>query len=241
MKKAHFVGIGGIGMSALAQMLKHDGVAVSGSDRSASPVTEMLEKQGIAVLMPQKAANVPADAEAVVYSDAVPSDNPERTRAKELGIPQFSYFQMLGKVSEGKRTIAVAGTHGKTTTTGMLAKILIDAGESPTAIVGSLMKDFGSNYVAGASDLFVVEACEYKDHLLELSPEMLVITNLEWDHTDYFPSLSALQESFRKAVAKVPAHGAIVTNPAHPNIAPPLMDAKARIIDYTKEPARKLL
>ena len=239
-KKTYFIGIGGIGMSALAQLLAHDGAAVSGSDREASPVTELLERKGINVVIGQKAENVPQGTELSIYSDSVPESNPERVRARELGIPELSYFQMLGKVSAGKRTAAVAGTHGKTTTTGMLAKILIDAGASPTAIIGSIVKDFGSNYVAGDSDLFVVEACEYKDHLLELSPEILVITNLEWDHTDYFPSLEALQETFKKAIARVPESGAIVTDPSNPNIAPLLVSAKARIVDYTREPVYDL-
>ncbi len=240
IQSMHFVGIGGIGMSALAQLLAHAGVAVTGSDREESPVTEMLEKKGIAVSVPQAAANVPAGATAIVYSDAVPEHNPERVRGRELGIPEYSYFQMLGKVSEGTRTLAVAGTHGKTTTTGMLAKILSDAGASPTAVIGSIVKDFGSNYLAGDSDLFVVEACEYRDHLLELSPEVLVVTNLEWDHTDYFRSFEALQESFRKAIARVPAAGCIVTDAKHPHIAPLLASAKAKVIDYTKEPAYDL-
>ena len=239
-KKAYFIGIGGIGMSALAQYFKDHGAAVTGSDREASPVTELLEKKGIVVAIGQKAENVPADAGMVVYSDSVPEDNPERVRAKELGIPELSYFKMLGQVSLGKRTVAVAGTHGKTTTTGMLAAILRDAGASPTAVVGSLVKDFGSNYLPGDSDLFVVEACEYKDHLLELSPEILVVNNIEWDHTDYFPSLEALQETFRKAISRVPEHGAIVTNPNDKNIAPLLSSTKAKVIDYTKEPAYAL-
>jgi len=240
IKKVHFVGIGGIGMSALAQMLKHEGAEISGSDRDVSPVTEMLESKGISVIIGQKAENVPADADIVVYSDAVPEDNSERARARELGIVQLSYFGMLGKVSVGKRTIAVAGTHGKTTTTGMLASILKDAGAEPTAIIGSIVKDFGSNYVAGKSDFFVVEACEYRDHLLELSPLVLVINNLEWDHTDYFLSLEALQETFRKAIERVPADGTIVTDPSNPNIAPLLVGVKARIVDYTKESAYEL-
>lgn len=240
MRKIHFIGIGGIGMSALAQYLKNQDVEVSGSDREANPVTELLESKSIVVAIGQRVENVPSNAELVIYSDAVSEDNPERARAKELGIPQLSYFSMLGKVSEGKRTVAVAGTHGKTTTTGMLAKILKDARTSPTAIVGSIVKDFGSNYVAGTSDLFVVEACEYRDHLLELTPQILVITNLEWDHTDYFPSLAALQETFRKAIERVPAGGAIVTDSNNKNIAPLLRGVKARVIDYTKEPAYKL-
>jgi len=227
-------------MSALAQYCKDHGAVVTGSDRDASPVTALLERKGIQVMIPQRAENVPEYADTIVYSDAVPEDNPERARARSLGIPQLSYFGMLGEVSKGKRTVAVAGTHGKTTTTGMLAKVLQDAGASPTAIVGSLVKDFGSNYLHGDSNLFVVEACEYRDHLLELSPEVLVITNLEWDHTDYFPSLEALQETFKKAIEGVPAEGAIVTDVSNPNIAPLLTGAKARVIDYTKEPVYEL-
>ena len=236
MKKAHLIGIGGVGMSALAQYFKDQEVIVTGSDRSESPVTELLEKRGIQVVIGQKAENVPVDADIVVYSDAVQDNNLERVRARELGIPQLSYFAMLGKVSEGKKTIAIAGTHGKTTTTGMLAKILKDAGASPTAIVGSIVKDFGSNYLHGDSDFFVVEACEYRDHLLELTPQVLVITNLELDHTDWFPSLAAIQETFRKAIACVPESGGIVTNPHDASVAPLLASAKAEVIDYTKEP-----
>lgn len=238
MKKAHFVGIGGIGMSALAQMLKHDGVEVTGSDRSESPVTEMLTKAGISVLTPQKADNIPADAEVVIYSDAVVEGSEgyaERERARELGIPEKSYFQMLGEVSKGKKTIAIAGTHGKTTTTGMTSAILKEVGVSPTAIVGSIMKDFGSNYLPGTSDIFVVEADEYRAHLLELSPTILVINNLEWDHTDFYPTLESMQDTFRKAIEKVPTDGAIVTDPSNSNIAPILASAKAKVIDYTQE------
>ena len=242
-QKVHFIGIGGIGMSALAQYFKDQDVVVTGSDREESPVTELLEKKGMRIVIGQKAENVPTGADMAVYSDAVPEDNLERARARELGIPQLSYFEMLGGVSKGKKTIAVAGTHGKTTTTGMLAKILGDAGASPTAVVGSIVKDFGSNYLHGDSDIFVVEACEYRDHLLELSPHVLVITNLEWDHTDYFPSLEALQDTFRKAIDKVPAEGIIVTDPNNRNIAPLLRQGyagQAHIIDYTKEPAYEL-
>jgi len=240
MKKVHFIGIGGIGMSALAQMMQHDGIEVSGSDRAASPVTELLEQKGIRIMIGQDAENVPMDAEMVIYSDAVPEDNPERARAKELGIPQISYFGMLGQVSLGKRTVAVAGTNGKTTTTGMLAKILHDAGAEPTAIVGSIVKDFNSNYLHGDSDLFVVEACEYRDHLLELSPQVLVITNVEWEHTDWFPSLQVVQATFRRAIEKVPADGAIITDTNNPNIAPILFAAKCNVTDYTKEPMYKI-
>jgi UDP-N-acetylmuramate--alanine ligase len=230
-----FVGIGGIGMSALAQMLLADGNVVTGSDREESPVTEMLEKKGVKVLIGQSGENIPDDTNLVVYSDAVAEDNPERVAAAERGIAQLSYFQVLGRISSGKRTVAISGTHGKTTTTGMLAKILHDAGANESAIIGSIVQDFGSNYLPGESDLFVVEACEYRDHLLELSPEVLIITNLEWDHTDYFPTLAALQATFRKAIQRVPATGYIVTDPDNANIQPLLEGIDATVIDYTQE------
>jgi UDP-N-acetylmuramate--alanine ligase len=246
-KKAHFVGIGGIGMSALAQMMLDHGVVVTGSDREMSPVTKLLESKGVKVMTPQVAENVPEDAELVVYSDAVPEGNPERVQAADFRIEQISYFQALGRVSEGKRTVAIAGTHGKTTTTGMLARVLKDAGSisttcdtSPTAIIGSIVKDFESNYLAGTSDLFVVEACEYRRHFLNLSPEFLVVTNIEFDHTDYFRDLVDVQDAFRTLMERVPAHGAIVTDVTHPNIAPLLEKVSAKVIDYTLEPTYEI-
>lgn len=236
-KQVHFVGIAGVGMSALAQLMKDGGVSVTGSDNAWFPTLLAVEKAGISVTIGYHEDNIPDGTELIIHTDAAHPDNVERQEADRRGIPQQSYFKALGGVSEGKRTIAVAGTHGKTTTTGMLAKMLKNAGAEPTAVIGSIVKDFGSNYLHGDSDLFVVEACEYRDHLLELSPEVLVITNLEWDHTDYFSSLKTLQDTFRKAIERVPTHGAIVTDPSNPNIAPLLTAAKARIVDYTKEPA----
>jgi UDP-N-acetylmuramate--alanine ligase len=232
-KNIHMVGIAGIGMSALAQFLKHEGKNVGGSDRDDSPVAEMLRKKGIDVVIGR--ADVPDDTELLVYSDAVPSANFERMSAKAVGIPEMSYFEALGEISHGVRTIAVAGTHGKTTTTGMLAKILQDGEYEPTAIVGSIVRDFDSNFLAGSRELFVIEACEYRDHLLKLSPETLVITNIELDHTDYFPDLKALQNTFRIAAEKVPAHGAIITNPSDPIISAALQNVSAPVIDYTRE------
>ncbi len=234
-KHIYMVGIGGIGMSALAQLLQEQGKEVSGSDRGESPVTEMLAEKGIAVSIGHDQCNIPADAKLLVYSDAIPADNVERVRGREMKIQELSYFEALGEISKDMRTIAIAGTHGKTTTTGMLASILKAAGENPTAIVGSIVRDLGSNFLAGREDLLVVEACEYRDHLLKLSPDILVITNLEHDHTDYFPTLAAIQETFKKAVEKVPAHGAIITNPNDPNLVPVLARAPARVIDYTFE------
>lgn len=230
-KHIYMVGIGGIGMSALAQYLKFTGHDVSGSDREDSPVTMLLVQKGIHVNIGHS-SDIPEECRLLIYSDAVHTDNPERMQADVLAISQMSYFEALGEVSRAARTIAVTGTHGKTTTTGMLTKILCDAGAEPTAIIGSIVRDFGSNFVAGKEDFFVVEACEYRDHVLKLDPEILVITNIEWDHTDYFPDLEALQATMRKAAEKVPAHGVIVTDPEDHNIAPILKNVSARIVDY---------
>ncbi len=231
------VGICGIGMSALAQYLVSAGHVVTGEDREASPTTEMLEKKGVQVAI---GSGERGDAELVIYSDAIPTTHQARVSAAAAGITQMSYFEALGEVSRKSRTIAVAGTHGKTTTTGMLAKILHHAEKEPTAIVGSIVRDFESNFLPGSKDLFVVEACEYRDHLLKLSPSILVITNIELDHTDYFPTIDALSDTFRKAVEAVPHDGAIITNPHDPEIARILDSAVATVVDYTATRVPKL-
>lgn len=235
------VGIGGIGMSALAQLLKARGDRVEGSDREPSPTTELLEQKGISVTFGHNA--IPPHTDVLVYSDAVPEDNAERASARVRGIPQHSYFEMLGQVSKGMRTIAVAGTHGKTTVTGMLTKILLECGMQPTAVIGSIVRDFGSNFVEGkpcadGSNWFVVEACEYKNHLLNLSPEILIITNLELDHTDFFKSIEELYATFKKAIDAVPAHGYIVTDMGDENIQKLLKGCKATAVDYNKQEPR---
>jgi len=231
-------GIGGIGMSALAQLLHARGAYVTGSDRSHSPTTTLLLQKGIAVEIGQKPENVPVDAVLLVYSAALAETHPERVRARELGIPEVSYFEMLGRVAKDMRTIAVAGTHGKTTTTAMLGKILIDAGVHPSVVVGSLVEEFGGNYVEGKSNILVVEACEYQRHFLHLSPEVLVVTNLEYDHTDYFKNMHDIQDAFRTLMEKTTA--AIVTNTQDSNITPLLSGLRVPVIDYLQEPDYEL-
>lgn len=230
------IGIAGVGMSALAQLLHKEGVEVTGSDSEEGfPTLNVLRELGILYSIGYSEDNVPKDADAVIYTDAVPKENVERMQASELGVPQVSYFAALGEVSRGKYTVAVAGTHGKTTTTGMLAKILHDAEASPTAIVGSIVRDFESNYLSGESDLFVVEACEYKDHFLSLTPSILVITNIEFDHSDYFTDLASVQDSFAKSIDSLPEGGVLITNPGDINIKPLLESVQVEVIDYTKE------
>lgn len=196
------VGIGGIGMSALAQLYAHEGARVTGSDRSTSLTTEMLEDKGIAVRIGQLAENVPEDTDLLVYSAAVPSENTERVRGRELGIPELNYPEALGQVTAGKRLIAVVGTHGKTTTTAMIGKMLEDAGKDPTVVVGSIVPQWQTNFRPGGSDLFVVEACEYRKHFLAFHPEVLVVTNIEWDHTDFYKTEGEFVAAFDEVKAQ---------------------------------------
>ena len=243
IKKIHIVGIGGIGISALAQLLHHDGYLIEATNDSESPETlDRIRDLGVPIHVGADIENIAPDTDLVVYSAAWETRAPEFMEAiAARGIPMKSYFEMLGDVSKGKRTIAVAGTHGKTTTTAMLARTLRDADAKPTAIVGSIVREFDSNYLPGTSDLFVVESCEYRRHFLNLTPTVLVVTNIEFDHSDYFKDLADVQSAFRMFMEKVPAHGAIVTNPSDPNIAPLLQGLSAPVIDYTLEAVPELL
>lgn len=222
-------------MSALAQLYVSRGYSVSGSDRGHSPTVDMLEAKGIQVTYEQSGESMPLDADLIVYSDAVAHTDAERVKAQEYALEQISYFEALGRISKAMTTIAVAGTHGKTTTTAMLAKILIDADEQPTAIIGSIVRDFRSNFVSGRDDLLVVEACEYRNHLLELYPKILVITNIEWDHTDWFTTEQDMLDVFRKAVERVPGDGVIIANMQDMKVKEVLKHAVAKVVDYSEE------
>ncbi len=233
-KHIHFIGIGGIGMSALARFWQHEGAVVTGSDREPSLITEGLEALGIVIDYEQKADNISSrkDLELVVYTEAMPKDHPEMVAARELGVPMVNYFEALGQVANEYYLIAVAGSHGKTTTTAMITDILEEAGLDPTAIIGSLRSKTKSNFRAGKSKYAVVEACEYKRDYLHLAPDVLVITNLEWEHVDYYKDLADVQSAFRELALKVPEDGAIVTNVTDSNIAPVIAGLSTNIIDY---------
>ncbi len=231
IKKVHFIGIGGIGVSAIARMMLGRGVAVSGSDRAPSLITERLENLGATVFFGHDASQVEGDVSLVVYSPAISHDNPELVRARELGIPSYSYPEMLGKVSEGLRTVAVSGTHGKTTTTAMIAEMLIAVEKNPTVIVGSLLKS-GSNFIPGESNLFVVEACEYKRSFLNLSLEILVITNIDSDHLDYYKDLDDIISAFHELAMKVPTHGFIVADLSNESTRRALEGISAQVVNY---------
>jgi UDP-N-acetylmuramate--alanine ligase len=199
IKKVFFIGIGGIGISAIARMLFLEGKDVSGSDMSASPVTRELEKVGLKIILGQNFELIPKDTDLIIYTLAIPHYDPKLfEQITNSGISYKSYPQMLGIVTENKKTIAVAGTHGKTTTTAMIAKILMDTGRDPSVIVGSLLKDYQSNFIMGKSDLFVVEACEYERSFLNLKPKILVITNIEAEHLDYYKDIADIKSAFKQ-------------------------------------------
>jgi len=235
IKKAHFAGIGGIGVSAIARMMLAEGKIVSGSDISDSMIIDELRKLGAKIFLGHNADNVADDVDLIVYTPAVTADNPELKKAAEMGMPMLSYPEMLGLISKNKYTIAISGAHGKTTTTAMIAKILIDAGLDPTVIVGSLLKDQGSNFVAGKSGYFVAEACEYKKSFLNLNPKIIVITNIDNDHLDYYGNLENIKQAFGEFAAKLPEDGYLICDSSDKNLKEIIKSVKSEIIDYTKE------
>lgn len=212
----HFIGIGGISMSGLAEILMEEGFAISGSDTHKSELTGLLEAKGATVFYGQRASNIQdagGNIHAVVYTAAVHPDNPEYQAAKEAGIPMLSRAQLLGQMMKNYRYAAgIAGTHGKTTTTSMTAEILMAAGKDPTISVGGILHSIGGNIRVGGSDIFVTEACEYTDSFLSFSPTMEVILNIEEDHLDYFKDINHIRSSFRKFAEMLPQDGVLVIN-----------------------------
>lgn len=232
----HFIGIGGIGISAIARMLLLEGKSVSGSDRAASVVTDELISAGATISFNQESSYIPADCDLVIYTVAIPPTNRELQDAQSRKINTLTYPQTLKLISQDKFTIAISGTHGKTTTTAMVAKVLMDEGFDPTVIVGSLIKKADgttSNFIAGESKYLIVEADEYRKAFLNLSPQILVITNLDEDHLDFYKDLGDIQETFSTLVDTVPADGALITDIRNDHIVPVLSHAHCPVIDYT--------
>ncbi len=241
-KNIHFIGVGGIGMSALARLCLQEGKTVSGSDRALSPITEALAAEGVEIFAEQVAANIKPEYELVVYTEAMAKDHPELVAAKALGVPVVNYFAALGMVANEYYLIAVAGSHGKTTTTAMLIDIFEEANLDPSAVVGSLRAKSKSNYRAGKSKYFIVEACEYRQDFLSLTPDVLVITNLEYEHVDYYKSLEDVQAAFRELVSQIRPGGCVVINESDPALLPVIQGCEAAIVDYGKffDPLRAL-
>ncbi|MBI4114769.1 MAG: UDP-N-acetylmuramate--L-alanine ligase [Candidatus Niyogibacteria bacterium] len=217
-KSVHFIGIGGIGMSALAQWYLHEGWRVSGSDEAPSPIIAMLRKKGILVhLGKHEAGNVPKKADHVIYSQAVGitgrNMNPEIREAKKRGVVLRSYPEALGELTKEKYTIAICGTHGKSTTTGFAGVLLKHAGLDPTVIVGATVPEFhNSNFLYGDSHFLVIEADEYKGSFLHYHPDVVIWTSVEWEHIDYFRTFKQTLAHFRRFLARVPEKGYIIAN-----------------------------
>ncbi len=209
----HFVGIGGIGTSSLAQILHAQGKKISGSDQNKSSITKELEKSGIKFFHGHDEKYLPESCDLVIFSPAIPKNNPEIKQAKKLKIKTISYPQALGELSKSYYTIAIAGTHGKSTTTAMLAKIAKDYNLDPTVVVGTKVKQLNKkNYLVGKSKFLILEACEYKESFLNIHPNLLVITNIEPDHLDYFKTEANYFNVFKKLIKNLPKDGIIVIN-----------------------------
>jgi UDP-N-acetylmuramate--alanine ligase len=201
-RRVHFVGIGGAGLSPIARVLHERGEIVTGSDRSRSEYAQALEKLGIQIAYAHDEGNVQG-ADVVIASSAIPDDNPELVAARGQGIPVMHRKEFLPELTAGAQVIAVAGTHGKTTTSGLISWLLLQAGCEPTFIVGGMMRDVGTNARAGAGPQFVIEADEYDYAFLGLHPSIAVITNVEHDHPDCFPHFDQVQQAFKAFVAQV--------------------------------------
>ena len=206
----HFIGIGGISMSGLAEVLLDRGFTVSGSDNQKSEITEKLEGRGVRIGYPQSAGNITEDIDLVVYTAAIHPDNPEFSAAKDAGLPMLVRSQLLGQMMEHyMNSIAVAGTHGKTTTTSMIAEILLHAHKDPTISVGGILESIKSNIRVGRSDIFLAEACEYTNSYHDFYPRYSVILNVEEDHMDFFKDIYEIRESFHRFASNTADDGAL--------------------------------
>lgn len=211
-KSIHLVGIGGVSMSALAELLLHLGAKVTGSDRAQSEVTERLTSLGAAITYAHLPENV-EDADLVIRTAAVHDDNPEIAHARELGIPVLERAQAWGSIMTAYRNaICVAGTHGKTTTTSMLTLIGMQCGVDPTVMVGSNLPAIGGTLRIGAHDCFIAESCEYTNSFLSFHPTVAVVLNVDADHLDFFKDIDDIIHSFHRFCELVPENGAIVVN-----------------------------
>jgi len=213
IQKVHLIGAGGIGMSAVAKFLLAKEKDVSGSDVAVSDIVKDLEKRGVNMHSGHAPENIADGTNLVIFSSAVPEDNLERTHARELGIPEMSYFAFLGALSKEYSTIVVTGTNGKSTTTALLGLILQEAGYDPMVIVGSLVPGFKEgNLRLGGGRFFVVEGCEHNANMLHLEPEMIVLTNIEEDHLDFYRDLDHIRETFQLFVEKLKGKGLTILN-----------------------------
>ena len=220
-KPAHiyFVGIGGISMSGLAEVLFSKGFRISGSDRQRSALTDSLSAKGITVFYGQREGNITEDIDCAVLTSAIHPDNPEYVAIQRLGIPSLTRAELLGQMMKNYAVpIAISGTHGKTTTTSMVSEILLGADLDPTLSIGGIYKSIGGNIRIGGSGYFVTEACEYTNSFLSFFPKIGIILNIEEDHLDFFKDLSDIRASFRKFAELLPADGTLIIHNSIENL-----------------------
>ena len=227
----YFIGIGGISMSGLAEILLKEGFTISGSDARESALTIHLEKAGAKVFYGQTADHITEDIDVVVYTAAIHDDNPEFVAAKAANLPMLARAELLGQIMRNYPTaIAVAGTHGKTTTTSMLSTILLKAKKDPTITVGGILPQIGGNIRVGHSDTFLTEACEYTNSFLSFYPTVGIILNIEADHMDFFKNLQEIRTSFHRFTALLPEDGLLVLDSAIEHPEEITKDIRARVI-----------
>ncbi len=233
----HFIGIGGISMSGIAKVLLNNGIKVSGSDISESESVKELRKCGAEVFIGHDAKNI-TDQTLVVYTSAVKEDNPEIVATKEKGIELIGRASMLGKIMKSyKNAVSVAGTHGKTTATSMLAYIMLSAALDPTVMVGGKLDGIDGNLRIGSSDLFLTETCEYMRNFLEFFPTVAVILNVEEDHLDYYKDINDIIDAFHDFSLLVPENGFIVANVESENTMKAVSGARAKVYTFGFENA----
>lgn len=229
----HFIGIGGISMSGLAAVLLKRGFTVSGSDARKSDLTLWLAGLGARVSYPQRAENITDDIDVVVYTAAIHPDNPEFVAVLSKGIPMLTRAQLLGQLMKNYEiAVAVAGTHGKTTTTSMLSHIMMSSGMDPTISVGGILQSIGGNVRMGNSGYFLTEACEYTNSFLELFPTIGIILNIDADHLDFFKDLDDIRHSFRLFAERIPEDGALIINNAIPHLDELTGGLSCRVITF---------
>ena len=229
----HFIGIGGISMSGLAEILLKEGFTVSGSDTKESPLTKKLVSEGAHIIYGQKVENITRDIGCVVYTAAINRNNPELIEAVALKIPMLTRAELLGQLMKNYDTpIAVSGTHGKTTTTSMISHILLEGDLDPTISVGGILKAIGGNIRVGNSGTFITEACEYTNSFLHFFPKIGVILNIDEDHLDFFKDLADIRNSFHRFAKLLPKDGTLVINDNIPDLEEITADLDCRVIRY---------
>jgi len=231
IRSIHFVGIGGVGMSGIALVLLDHGFGVTGSDLHDNETTKMLEARGARVFIGHRAENVRA-ADVVVFSSAVPRDNPELTAARANAIPVIPRAEMLGELMRLKEGIALAGSHGKTTTTSLVATVLRHAGLAPTVVIGGKLNALGSGAESGAGSLLVAEADESDGSFLHLTPAIAVITNIDAEHLDHYRDLTEIKDAFVAFANRVPFYGLVVACLDHPRVQEILPRIEKRTATY---------